>query len=231
MFAVRPPEYFPRLAFVSLMMQVDEVVLADTFQYSRQSYQNRTRVRNPQGWQWLSIPLVGGQHGRPVCAVEIDNRTFWLKKHWRALVYNYRSSAYFEWYEPELRPFFHQEWTHLGAVTCASIDLVHRMLGMSVRVVRASALPGRPASLPAVTHAMKGQPLLAPEEVVEVEREQVATVQSFRYEEPTYRQNFDGFEPGQSVLDVLFNYGPDARYVIEQGVPEDLPGRTGRGTP
>ena len=73
--------------------------------------------------------------------------------------------------------------------------------------------------MPAVADAVEPQTLLAPEEVVAVERSQVAKVEGFRYEEPTYRQTFDGFEPGQSVLDVLFNYGPEARSIIDQGVP------------
>ena len=70
MIAIRPPEYFPCLAYAALLLAVDCFVLADTFQYSRQSFQNRTKVRNPQGWQWVSIPLKGGQHGRPICQVE-----------------------------------------------------------------------------------------------------------------------------------------------------------------
>ncbi|RMH57384.1 MAG: hypothetical protein D6685_12715 [Bacteroidetes bacterium] len=219
MIAVRPPEYFPRLAYFALMMHVDRFVLADTFQYSRQSYQNRTRVRNPDGWQWMSIPLKGGQHDRPIRAVEIDQRTVWLKKHWRALEYNYRSSPYFEWYEPDLRPFFGRTWTHLAEATVASVELVCRLLGLDVSRVRASSLPGAPATTADVARAVGAGALLAPEDVVPVERHHVEDVVAFRYEEPTYRQNFAGFEPGQSVLDVLFNYGPEALAVIEQGLP------------
>jgi len=37
------------------------------------------------------------------------------------------------------------------------------------------------------------------------------------YEHPSYRQNFPDFIPGMSVLDVLFNHGPEAKRIILQG--------------
>ena len=63
--AIRPPEYFPRLSHVALMHYATHFVLADTMQYSRQSFQNRTRVRTREGSSWVSVPLKGGQHGSP----------------------------------------------------------------------------------------------------------------------------------------------------------------------
>ncbi len=218
MIAVRPPEYFPGLAFFALMDAADRFVLADTFQYSRQSFQNRARLRTPQGRQWVSIPLVGRQHGRPVREVVIEQRRDWLGKHARAFSYNYRSTPFFEYYEPYFEPIFSRTWTRLSDLTCATVALLHRLLGLTTTLVRASALPGAPDTLPAVLAAVGEDALLAPESAAAHDAPLAPALRVMRYETPAYRQNFGGFVPGLSAVDVLFNYGPEARSIIRQGV-------------
>ena len=218
--AVRPPDYFPRLAYLALMQQAERFVLADTFQYSRQSFQNRARLRTPprprRSWQWISVPLKGGQHGRPICEVEVDVRADWQRSHWRAFRYNYQTAPFFDHYEAAFHDLFENPWTSLGALTCASAELLHRLFGLSTVLVRASALPEAPSDLG--TLAGHDHVLLVPEATAEHDRTQVASVQVLRYQEPVYHQNFEGFEPGLSGVDLLFNYGPSAVEVLRSGV-------------
>lgn len=217
MIAVRPPEYFPRLRYMALMQAVDCFVLADTFRYSRQSFQNRSRLRNPQGWQWITVPLQSGQRGRAIRDIEINMRGRWIEKHWRAFQYNYRSTPYFEYFEAQVEPFFERTWDRLGPLTTASVELVHDLMGLSTTLVRASSLDGAPASLEGILAAMNRRDLLAPADAAPHDREVVPALDVFRFETPTYRQNFEGFEPGMSAVDVVFNYGPEARSLLEQG--------------
>lgn len=218
MLVIRPPEYFPRLAFAALMLRAGTVVLADTFQYSRQSYQNRTRLRNPQGWQWISVPLKARQHGTPIEAVRIRQSVGWRRQHWKALAFNYRSTPYFEYYESDLAALFETDWTHLGALTCATVELIHRLLRASSRLLCASQLDGAPADLPSIYKVRDDKPLLAPEEAAPYDAPQVPDLRVLHVEHPTYRQAFEGFEPGMSTLDLLFNYGPEARAIIERSI-------------
>ena len=218
MIAIRPPEYFPRLEYAALMLVVDRFVLADTFQYSRQSFQNRTRVRNPQGWQWVSIPLKGRQHGRPIDQVEIRQVVAWQKRHWKAFAYNYRPTPYFDYYEAAFAPLFQQPWTHLADLTCATVDLIHTLLGRPGSLVRASTLAGRPGTLTDLVDAVGPASLLAPAASAPVDAKVVSPLQVLHYEHPRYRQAFDGFQPGMTTLDVLFNYGPDAVSIIKDGL-------------
>ena len=221
MIAVRPPEYFPRLAYVALMQAVDCFVVADTFAYSRQSFQNRGRLRNPQGWQWISVPLQAGQRGRPIRTHQINTNGRWLQKHWRAFQYNYRSTPYFEYFEPQVEPFFQKAWTHLGPLTCASVALTHELVGLSTTLVRASDLDGAPDTLADILAVMGRDDLLAPEAAAHHDRKAAPRLSVFRFDTPEYRQNFEGFEPGMSAVDVLFNYGPEARALLAQGTHID----------
>lgn len=214
MIAVRPPEYWPRPGFFGLMAEVDVFVLADSFQYSRQSFQNRARLRTPDGWQWISIPLKGGQHGRPVEEVEIRRTPHWMTKHWRALHFNYRTSPFFDFYEERLRALFETEWTTLGALTVASVEMLRSLLGVRTPLVCASKLVDAPSGLESVLSHYGGYDLLVPRIAAEADAALAVYVADFAC--PSYRQNFEGFERDMSALDLLFNYGPEALPMIRR---------------
>lgn len=224
MIAVCPPEYFPRLRSLGLLMEATHFVLADTFQYRRQSFQNRSKLRNPEGWQWITIPLHGHQHGRAIGDVEIQRGGRWRERHWRAWMYNYRSTMYFEFFEDDFQPFFETEWTILGRCTCRSVELVADLLQVGTTITRASTLPGAPNTVAAILDAVEAaeDTLLVPEATAEEDAEAAQEAKTapdvcvYRFDAPTYRQNFEGFEPEMSALDAIFNYGPDARRLIQE---------------
>ncbi|MFK7849168.1 MAG: WbqC family protein [Rhodothermales bacterium] len=215
--AVKSPEYLPGLSFVALMQAVDVFVLADTFQYSRQSFQNRTRIRTPQGWHWISVPLAGRQHGRPVVETEIDNRTHWQSKHLRSIGFNYSQTAYYPFIEEEMKRLFDNRWELLGDLTCQSVSIVHEIFQMKCRLLRASSLDGCPDSLEKILEVIPATELLTDGMWPDLQDIEVP-VGVVHFTEPAYRQHFEGFEPGISALDIVCNYGPEASGIIAGGV-------------
>lgn len=205
---MRPPEYFGSSAFGALLLTTDELVLADTFQYSRQSFQNRCRIRTPAGLLWLSIPLQSHQRQRPIREARIDNSVRWQVKHWRSFEYNYRMTPYFEYYEPVIYPLYETRYDCLGDFTCASVQLLASILQANVKINRLSALGISGDSLEDVVEWASDRQVLSPESSADYDRGRLERVRSLRYQEEEYRQNFDGFEWGTSVVDRLFNRGP-----------------------
>jgi hypothetical protein len=213
MIAIRPPEYFPRSAYMSLMQHADHFVLADTFQYSRQSFQNRSKLRNPNGWQWITVSLKGYAYGDPIRTVTVDNDDRWKEKHWRAFMYNYRSTMYFEFYEDRFRTVFDEDdHNRLGALTCRTVEIQAELMDIDTTITRASDLPGEPDTVGAVLDAMDipDTPLLCGEDTVELDARNERETRVLNFDLEPYHQNFEGFEPGMSAMDFLFNYGPDA---------------------
>jgi len=206
MYAIRPPEYFPTLPFWALMLRCERLMLADTFQYSRQSFQNRARIRNPEGWQWITIPLKGRQRGLAIRDVEIDNTVPWRGKHFRALSYNYRSTPYFEFFEEPVSQLFERDWTYLGELTIASIALVAEMMHLNP--------PEKYDGDDVSREGASAQELLLESDEPGLPGLRLC------YAEPDYEQNFEGFEPGLSILDLLFNHGPEAKGIILRGITD-----------
>lgn len=181
---VRIPEYFPRPEWFIELLDVDELWLDDTVQYSRQSFQNRTKFRNADGFQWLTVPVGSGQFGRSIRETTIQGDPGWRTRHQKALKFNYESAPYHLHYAHVLQEFWAESWTSLGACTCQSVRLLIHMLRLPIDVHIVSEA-GEPAP---------GAPTPGP----------VAGA------EATYRQNFDGFIAGMSAIDLLLNLGPDA---------------------
>lgn len=224
MLVVRPPEYFPGIAFLAELLHAERFVLADTYQYSRQSFQNRARLRTPQGWQWVSVPLKGGQHGTPIVDVAIRSHLLWHRAHLRSLMYNYRSAPFYHAYAPGVQALLQHPPVTLGALTCHSVTLMARWLGVAGRLVSASRLPGRPDTLPAILGILEGPVmLLTRPEARSTDSGHGVPVAVGRFTAPTYRQTFDGFQPDLSALDLLFNYGPDARRIIRESLDIEVP--------
>lgn len=214
MLAVRPPEYFPRVEYFALMAGVKKFVLADTFQYSRQSFQNRTKVRTPEGWTWMTVPLKGGQHGLPQQGTRIRTSVPWQRQHTRMLLYNYRTAPFWPHYASEVNGLIAQSWETLAALNVATIRLLHRSLGFQTPLILASEISGSPVSLAGICTAAGADGLVGWPDTADADRRGLLDygleVVERRIEIPRYHQNFAGFEPGMSALDLLMNYGPEA---------------------
>ncbi len=109
-------------------------------------------------------------------------------------------------------------WTRLADLTCATVELIHTLLGLPTTLIRASTLAGPPADLKRLVERTGAASLLVPAASAAYDAQAAVPLQVLRYEHPRYRQAFDGFEPGMTALDVLFNYGPEAASIIREGM-------------
>jgi hypothetical protein len=216
MIAIQPPVYFPPLAYTALLHHVDHFILADTFPYRRETFQNRSKLRNAQGGHWIHIPLFGHPEGAALHTVEIETGGRWREKHWRSFKYDYCTTLYFDYYADALRTFFDREWTGLADCTCRSVELQAARFQLDTTLTRASSLEGAPDTHAGIAAAVDGDVLAVPDgEAPEVSGVQI---EPFQYEHPTYHQNFEGFEPGMSAMDLVMNYGREAIRLLAGGI-------------
>ena len=216
MTAVRPPELAPRLPYAALLLVADRFVLADTFPYSRQSGQSRTRIRTASGALWLSVPRRHGGLGRPLDQTEVVG-TDWRRKHRAALRAAYGRAPFFEHVMPEWDAVLDTPGS-LADLAVASVRFTARWLRSGAEITRASALPGRPATLADVLGAVGAERLLTLPESAARDAEAGVPVSVLAFAEAERRQAFPGFEPDLGVLDLLMNHGPASADVLRQSV-------------
>ncbi len=100
--AILQSNYIPWKGYFDMIASVDEFILYDDMQFTKNDWRNRNLIKTPQGLQWLTVP-VGQNINRRIRDVLLpDGR--WQTKHWRSLVSNYRRAPCFDeiavWLEP-----------------------------------------------------------------------------------------------------------------------------------
>ena len=210
-YAIQPPVYFPDLTYCALMSSVDCFVVGENFQYSRQSFQNRAHVRSPDGAQWLTVPLIGGQHGLPISKTQIDYAFHWQAKHLKALRFNYGSTPFYKHYIDQVSRVIVTEHDSLAALTVASVALVHELLGLGCALENKGFNGFRERRSTSRTQHLFDSD-------IKRNNSNESDRRILSYKHPVYRQNFDGFVDGMSVLDLLFSHGPEAPRILRSGI-------------
>jgi hypothetical protein len=86
--AAHQAQYMPYPGLIAKIAHADVFVLQDDLQYVKQEWQNRNRIRTPEGWQWLSIP-VHAKSTSPINGVfPVDDA--WIDRHARLVDLHYR---------------------------------------------------------------------------------------------------------------------------------------------
>lgn len=198
-------QYLGPVSWLAAMARYSEVVFEQCEHYVKGTYRNRCYISGPNGVQRLSIPLKRGKHQRKVIkevAVSYDGP--WQKIHWAGLEASYRSSPFFEFYEEDFYPFYHEKFPFLFDFNRQLLMKVLELMGMEVDISYTSSYEKAPEGVNDLRMAFhpkkrKRQPL-------------------DWYEPPVYPQVFldrNPFYPDLSILDLLFNEGPNARKIIK----------------
>ncbi|HYE98777.1 MAG TPA: WbqC family protein [Planctomycetota bacterium] len=223
------PNYLPYPGLFEKIARADRFVVVDDVQFVKRGpfgwiHRNRIRTTSPQGWDWLSIPvLTSGKFTQTIREAKVDDRLPWTRKHWRSLEWNYRKAKYFAEIGPELRALYERPWTMLCDVTVAFLELFLRLLGIRTPVDLQSRLGVKGESTGLIVNLSKavgadvylsgahGRDYLDPA-ALEASGVRVE-FQDWRC--PEYPQCQPGpFIPNLSIVDVLFNCGPDSMKVI-----------------
>ena len=105
--------YFPPVSYFALIAKgmvlspentIPSIVYIEACEnYQKQSWRNRCRILAADGPAYLNFPIVHeGSHELPITAIKVDYSTPWVLKTKRAIASAYESSAFFDYYKDEL---------------------------------------------------------------------------------------------------------------------------------
>lgn len=224
--AIHQPQYLPWLGYFHKMVVADVFCLLDTVQYRKNEWQNRNRIKTANGWQWLTLP-VSFKFPEIINAVRINNSVNWRKKHLQSLETNYRKAPFYERYRESYKSVYEQEWEMLSDLNIRFIQLIRESLGIHGKTIaRASEFKNLnedpTGRLIDICKRLGGDTYLsgasgpAYMDMSAFERNGLA-VKVQEFEHPEYPQLFKGFESHLSIIDLLFNCGPDSIDIIKNG--------------
>jgi hypothetical protein len=185
------------------------VIIEKHSNYSRQTYRNRYEIMGANGFLSLSIPIEKSKEQKIADKdVRIAYHTPWQKTHWRSLISAYNSSPFFEFYRDDLEPFFTGKYNYLLDFNLKAIEVMTDLLGFEADIILSEEYINNP-----------GEDILDTRESIHPKRDQKENTGNF--ESVAYKQVFDdrhGFAADLSILDLLFNKGPEAQLILENSL-------------
>jgi WbqC-like protein family. len=223
--AIVQSNYIPWKGYFDLIAAVDEFILYDDMQYTRRDWRNRNQIKTPQGVQWLTVPVrVKGRFHQKIRDTEIDGHD-WAAHHWKTLAQNYRRAPYFtalsEWLEPLY--LASEPATYISELNRRFIEAICRYLGISTKITSSSdyqLVDGKTERLAHLCIQAGGSEYVSGPAAATYLDERVFSEMDIKLTwfdyvgYPEYPQLWGGFVHGVTILDLLFNCGPDsARYM------------------
>lgn len=226
---ISQPTFLPWLGWFDLADQSDVTVILDDVQFSKQSWQQRNRIRTRNGLEYLSVPVkTAGRLGQLILDCEFVEHSF-IDKMLKSLQANYAKAPFFADTIDDLAASMQTAARsgRLVELNCALISWMANRLGVTSPMIRASTLGAggqRGEHVAAICECVGADRYLSPagaedylmEDRGAFDRRGIA-VWLHVFEHPAYPQCFAPFIPYASALDLIFNAGPAASEVMRSG--------------
>ena len=219
--AVLQSNYIPWKGYFDIINLVDEFILYDDMQYTRRDWRNRNKIMTRNGLIWLSIPVeVKGKFFQKINETKVvDNQ--WAEGHWKSVELNYKKATYFKEYSEIIKNAYDKckKEEYLSKINYIFLTTICYILGIDTKITWSSdyeMVEGKTERLIGLVKSAGGDYYLsgpaAKDYIVEdLFKESNIQLDWMDYSNyPEYTQLSDKFEHGVSILDLIFNEGPNA---------------------
>lgn len=202
--------YLAPIEYYTKLLSEDVILIEQWENYNKQSYRNRCTVASPMGESALSIPIEKTDKSKILMKdVRISDHGNWRHLHWNAFLSYYNSTPFFEYYEDDFRPFYDKKHEFLFDFNEQLRVLICQLIGIDVDVKYTETY----------SKDFEGKDF---RETIHPKKDWREVSENFS-SVPYYQvfQNKHGFLPNLSIVDLLFNMGPEALLVLEKSRKKD----------
>ena len=193
MLKVLEPTYFPPISHWKHISS-NNLQWSINSRYNKQTLTNRTYIDSSNGELMLTVPIKhsGKNVPRKFSEIKIDNSSNWKKTHFKSIKICYQSSPFFEFYEDDISFFYESDYEYLHQLNFASINLVCKWINLEMPKENFNVQEKEFINLIYLSNTKRTRELI----------------------DKKYTQTFqvsNGFINDLSILDLIFNCGPDSK--------------------
>lgn len=222
--AILQSNYIPWKGYFDIIASVDEFIFYDEMQYTKNDWRNRNKIKTPNGLHWLSIPVATKGHlsqdVRIMDAKIVDKK--WANFHWNTIKQFYKKAPYFKDYADIFEKIYKEceQEEFLCKINYKFIYVINEILGIKTKISFSQdygLIEGKTERLVDLVQKAGGTEYLSGSaakdyivsELFEEANIKLSWMDYSNY--PEYPQLYPPFEHGVSILDLIFNCGPDVR--------------------
>ncbi|NIJ51985.1 WbqC family protein [Dyadobacter arcticus] len=194
-------QYLPCLEYFTCILQHDRIFIDVDERYVKQTYRNRCNVLTTNKIDVLTVPVRGYDAASPTKDILIDYNQDWIRRHLGCFKSAYGKSPFYEFYAPELIDIYHKRLPFLVDLNYELLTICLRLVGIKKEVKY--NLSGDEKGVKRLVDA------------VSVINNQKSHKSPKYYQPVPYYQTFgNDFISNLSIVDLLFNMGPEAKSVL-----------------
>ena len=221
------PNYLPYLGFFHKIYHCDMFVIVDNVQFVKRGpfgWVSRNKILTQEGEHWLTVPvLVKGKFHQNIMETKINTTLPWARKHWKSLQTFYGHAPYFSQYAEFFDETYNRmQWENFCDLSVHLILGLMKALGISKPVKKSSELGAQgkgdelildmcaKTGADSYLHGLHGK------DYIDEKKFEAAKVKSVyqQFEHPVYNQQYKPFVSHLSVVDLLFNHGPESLDIL-----------------
>ena len=225
---ISQPTFMPWIGWFDLVDQAKIMVLLDDVSFSKQTWQQRNKIRTQKGLEFLTIPVkTSGRLGQKIYECELSDNIF-AKKIFKTIRFNYGKAKHAYLIDQIETVFVDSLYDKkLFSLNKAIINWMCNYLGIKTKIIEASKLSiegkrGEHVSL--ICKKLEIYNYLSPVGAEDYLKDDIDSFESKRiniflhqYEHPTYEQIYMPFLPYASILDLVLNEGEKSLEIIKKG--------------
>ncbi|PVW14611.1 WbqC family protein [Marixanthomonas spongiae] len=194
------PTYFPSIAQMVAVAKAEKVVFEVSGNYQKQTYRTRAYIAHSNGKLLLNVPIKHTGKRQKTKDVQVENEFPWQSQHWKSLQTAYRTSPFFEFYEDELYPLFKTPVSKLLDHNIRIFHVLCELLELEIPTEQTDEYFKKPEEVKNLRYLAKAK-------------------NEKQFQLSPYKQVFEanhGFLSNLSILDLLFNEGPNTLNYLQQ---------------
>ena len=224
------PTYLPWMGYFELIDSSDIYVVFDHVQFERKSWQQKNKIKAPNGIVYLHVPVEKMPLKIPICDIKVSYKQGnFLEKHWKSIEMAYKRAPYFEKYKPLFEKIYSKKYVLLRDLNMEIIKLICSILGIKTKIVFSSELNledegmGKTEKIVNLCRKLGIAEFYEPgggKELFDgfLFQKEGISVEFQDYEHPKYSQLWGEFVPYLSVIDLIFNEGDKSLSIIKNGI-------------